>query len=491
MPLRSRPAAILTIGTLGCAGVFLLYRFVLARQTSADLGGIEHSVIYHLQRLLDGQPLYSDPERLPYAINQYGPLYYLLMAAVCKAIHLRSDQVLALFAVSRTVSLVLNLAYAALVFTFARRIFAVGKTAALVTAVLAFIFLEPTSYSRPDSLSHLLILLCLFLFFRWMKQPNVRVLATCGILCAISLFAKQNAFVAPLIVGLWLLGHQQFRPLLLFTAAFFFALVLCLGIGHALFGIRNLWQNLVLGVDNGLSLNWFYDQLLKKLFSSFGLVFLFCALLHWKLQNSDPLSRFANFSLLVLFGCATLLAFKWGSTNGYYTEWWTLVFLCTAALWQSQARSAMPVAGALSWFAAVVLAVRTGLIMYPLMEATRPSIREEQAMFYQNDVALCKRIGQYLEPGDKVMINTLRTQSFYVNLLYPNLVLPQFEIVYFTTYHRNVFNYSEMDRYIKAGGAKVILQPRNARDGHFTNNIPANYIPVDSTHAIVVWKRVP
>ena len=56
----------------------LLLRLHLVSAYAPELGGIESNVIYTLQRILDGYPLYVDPAAPPYAITQYTPLYYYL-----------------------------------------------------------------------------------------------------------------------------------------------------------------------------------------------------------------------------------------------------------------------------------------------------------------------------------------------------------------------------------------------------------------------------
>ena len=96
-------------------GIYLIYRIVLIFYPQPDAGGVENNVIWFIQRLLDGRHLYTDPESPPYAVAQYTPLYYYITAGIGKIIGISPEDVLSVFRLSRTVSLICNLGYAGLI----------------------------------------------------------------------------------------------------------------------------------------------------------------------------------------------------------------------------------------------------------------------------------------------------------------------------------------------------------------------------------------
>ena len=141
--------------------LFLAYRIMVVIYPQPDAGGVEGNVVYFIQHILDGQSLYTDPELPPYAIAQYTPLYYYLVAAISKLCAVSADNVAGIFITSRVVSLILNLCLVAVIYKIAKKYFEAGRSASLIVGFISFIFLEITSFSRPDSLYHFLFFISL------------------------------------------------------------------------------------------------------------------------------------------------------------------------------------------------------------------------------------------------------------------------------------------------------------------------------------------
>ena len=152
------------IGWLFCLTflIFLLYRILLIKTVQTDLGGIENAVVYFIQRSLAGISIYTDPELAPYSINQYGPLYYMLAHFAGSIAGTDPDDVLSVFMLNRTISLVLNILYVSVIILIASHIFSLGTRKSMAAAVICFIFLEITSFARTDSLKHFLIFLSIY-----------------------------------------------------------------------------------------------------------------------------------------------------------------------------------------------------------------------------------------------------------------------------------------------------------------------------------------
>ena len=128
--------------------LFLLVRIAGIFVISPDPWGIiENSVIYSVQRMLAGFPLYADPEQPPYAITQYSPIYYQLLYGLARVFNITPDDPLSIYKISRSVSLVFNLAFSGTLALIATRIFEFRKSVALMIAMVSFLILERHSYS--------------------------------------------------------------------------------------------------------------------------------------------------------------------------------------------------------------------------------------------------------------------------------------------------------------------------------------------------------
>ena len=101
--------------------IYLLYRLLLISNPYPDLGGVENNVVYFIQRLLSGELLYTDPEKVPYSITQYSPFYYYITKSIGNLLGIQADEVMRVFMLSRSVSLCLNLLYAGIIYLIGKK----------------------------------------------------------------------------------------------------------------------------------------------------------------------------------------------------------------------------------------------------------------------------------------------------------------------------------------------------------------------------------
>lgn len=191
----------------------LAYRIILIYSHKPDLGGVENSVVYFIQRTLDGYPLYTNPELPPYAINQYPPLYYYIAAFFAKISGVHPEQVIRVFMVNRTAGLVLNLLYVLMVYLTSRHIFLITRSKTLVIILFCFIFLSAPSFARPDSLNLFVFYLVLYTFFTYIKKQKNKtlLLALSAFLCVIAFYSKQTSLSLPLLIGGWLILQKNLK----------------------------------------------------------------------------------------------------------------------------------------------------------------------------------------------------------------------------------------------------------------------------------------
>lgn len=458
-------------------GVSIIYRISLIGLTMPDVGGVEGNIIYFIQRILDGQPFYTDPEKTPYAIAQYSPSYYYIVATIARLAGAGPDDLLLLTGVNRSVSLFFNLAYITTVFLIARNIYSVSARAAFVTAVLSFIFLEITSFGRPDSSNHFFFLLTLYLFMKVLKKEeaggSTRLLTSgAAIVAVIALFSKQTSFVLPLIIGWWLLWKKKYNQLLWFSAAYIATAAAFFFMVSQLLGYTLFYKNAVLGINNGIGLGWFRHAVLEPFYLGYGLLFLCLFICVWFLikKETRPLLHFSGTALVSLFILLNLIAFKNGSNPGYLTEWWTLLILLAAFYWKTICTAASQVSDKLPlvllWF---VLTMKLIGVSKSVLKTASPSLRAAAYTAYAQQKALADTIRSSLGENDKyvVFLNYHTADGYLSNLLFRHAVAPQMDIIGLAAYEGKVYDYSDLDRALTDGRIQWLVTKTTGVQKHF------------------------
>src|SRR5690348_10182121 len=88
---------VLLLALAGVGFVAFLCRAIQALSPTLDLGGLERNVAVGIARLLRGESLYTNPEQPPFAIIQYGPVYYVIVAGICRVLGIGAERVEAIF----------------------------------------------------------------------------------------------------------------------------------------------------------------------------------------------------------------------------------------------------------------------------------------------------------------------------------------------------------------------------------------------------------
>lgn len=464
-------------------GIYLIYRVVLIFYPHPDAGGVENNVIWFIQRLLDGHHLYTDPESSPYSIAQYSPLYYYITVGIGKIAGISPDDVLSVFRLSRTVSLIFNLAYIGVIILIVKNVFSASLLKGFLAAVFAFIFLEITSYSRPDSLELLLFFLSIYCTGRWLNkkesgEKSGGFFIWSIVFAVLALFSKQSSVMLPLIMLVWLIRKKWFKESGVYLLLYFSLLAAGLFLVHYESGLKALYQNTILGINNGVSPYWFFNHIVTDFYQEFGLLWvpvLVMVLLLLKKERNDRY-LFLSIALLLIFISSNLFAVKWGSSPGYFTEWCGLVFIGIAVLDNSVMAAVKlihPQFG--SFVIAFVLIVKMSLIVYPMLEKVRPEGRRQMWAGYKMEQELAGLIKTKLgnDSGHKVFNNLYSPASWLNNLLFRQTVLPQYEVVIFGTWKRKVFDYDRFRKEMQDGTVQYILggptgEPLLFSELHFT-----------------------
>lgn len=487
-----------------CVTTFLLYlvvRVVLIFYPQPNIGGVEINVIYFIQRLLDGQTFYTDPELSPYAIAQYSPLYYYITAGAGKLFGIGADDLYEVFVVNRSISLILNLIYIFIVFKIASTIFLASRRNSFYAAIIAFIFLEITSFGRPDSLNHVFFMFSLYAFMRAILSRNnsteTKWIILSGLIAGIALFSKQTSIILPGLFGIWLLMEKKIRLLFVFGFSYFIIISLMLFLIDILTGSLFLfYKNGIMGINNGIGLHWFRTVIVSDYYYSFGLVFVLAAIgiFFILIKEQTKLARFAILSLLFLFVTLNLVALKFGSNPGYFTEWWTLLFILIAARWPGiieKARvsySRLPVV-ALS----AIIVVKLALLTKPLNAIFIDTPFSKAFAQYNEQKKMATKILQQVLPGEDytMFCNYYTTDYFLSSFLFRHAVMPQMDIVMLASYAQRDYNYEDFVNKLKNGKFKWMLTMNHGIQKQFFDIHLDQYQLVDSSNTFHLYQYKP
>ncbi len=300
-----------------------------------DISGSETSTIFPVQLLMDGRPVYSDPEQPPFALSQYTPVYFLITASLLKLTPWGPDDLHRIFFASRAVSLAVVLAAVALfgilVYRYTGRKLIAALAGLLVFHILGFWHL---TNSRPDSLLVLMTVVFLGAMFRAVTASDggniwwyVAAAAAVG-----SFFVKQSGMIQVIVIGAFCVVEARWRllaRLVILSALVFLTMLWILPVNN----YQVFFANIIGGVANSISFAWFFDWTLDKLLRTFSpfIALAFALSLHWIVKSGRPLHRFVAVALPLFFFFDLAISLKIGAGVGYFQDF-IIVNIFAAAL---------------------------------------------------------------------------------------------------------------------------------------------------------------
>lgn len=328
----------LVILILCLMAIQLGFRVRLITDHRVDLGAQEINVVYGIQKIMLGRPLYEDPEAPPFDVMQYTPAYYFLCAGTGSVVGIEVNDTYALFLLSRIISLLLTLTTCWLIYLLCRSLGA-DAWMGVAAAALVFALHSEQFYSRIDSLYALFFAAALLVFVRSLRILPAEGLAgdgkkwfVCALLCALAFLTKQTGVLIIGIIGLHLAIERSWRMLGRFTIAC--ALLIAAGLGLLLMDSapEDLWKNTVQGLMNGLAERPFHhyrDPGVYKFYVGWHLAAV--ALMWLFLRTGNAVFRFLAVAMILslLFGVAG--SFKQGSGSHYLFEFHLFVVVSCVA----------------------------------------------------------------------------------------------------------------------------------------------------------------
>ncbi len=459
------------LSVLVAVGVFLLLflgRVGLISSYHHDLGGVEPNIIYGVQQLLDGKPLYSDPNQPPYAVVMYSPLYFHFTAAIGRLTNVNPHEPIEVYRISRSVAFFFNLVFIGMLLLILVRHFNIRVLVAMVVCSLVFSYLRITDFGRPDSLYHLMALMTMAGFLEYLKTEQQRWWVLASVLSVVSIFAKQSGLIVPFILLFYLMFYgNNFRQLLqtLGIMVISFAVLWLLFSGDSYV----FWQNVYQGVSNGVSWDWFKRRILffymRELALFAGLVLALSAL--FLVRDYSNSKKFVGVAVLGFFFFALLTSLKWGSMPSYFTPFLTMGWIgITAWLYSDQQtikyhQDAVFGLVALCCFATEV----------PHKYNTFRDKEDTTAYYQSKQVANYLKEEANIQPTDHLLAlvdkQYLMEKHFLNNFLFQHAILPSKDIFTCCSYPLKKFDYSILNKQAEHGLIKYLVRNKNASKATF------------------------
>ncbi len=451
--------------------LFFSYWLSLVFANSPNIAGVENNIVYFVQRILSGSSLYSNPEEAPYAIAQYSPLYYCLVAAVAKTIGINAEDITTLFILNRVVSLVLILSISCCVYHIGKKGFEFTRKKSLLLAAAVFIFMEISSFARPDSLANATWFLSFLIFLVSQQKRNPSLLLVASALVAtIAVFSKQSAITLPTLCAVWFLYMRLYRFFLIYTISFLGFLVIGIITISSTVGLWVFYMNVIKGIDNGINLTIYFNYIVQRFLASQGLLWiaLMAPILIMLFKKKGKREILLAMLIAGQFVASCLSAMKYGASSNYFTEWWILILIGSACCWPYFSKAVKLVdPGSLYVMLFTILFFRTITIFYPFYQELFAKNKIQRQQKYQTEQKVASFIRTDASENKFLVYNNVFSPDSYLNnLLFKEAIMPQNDIVVLGTYNRKVFNYSQFLRQIKNGEIRyLIINTNEARPG--------------------------
>ncbi len=466
-----------------CFLFILILRVYMIFPYQSDLGGVESNVIYTTLRGMAGYDIYTNPEKPPFSITQYSPLYYYATIGICKALLISPDQLHQVYEVSRSFSLLCNLVFASICVWILGGIFKVKGVLKWLAGIFSFVYLEVESFSRPDSLYNLFVLLTIGIFLSFLqkeeKTARVRFFILAASFSIITLFVKQSGIYLPCLIlfyTLFLFPSWKYFMLAVLVMAMTSGLLLWTTTGN---DIGVFFQNVIGGVNNGISYQWWIERMLVKhlqresIFDIFGL---FLGL--WYLAKGKNHShRFLGLCALTMFLFANVTGVKIGSAPNYFTEFLAITFIMIIVFVYDHRNSIQQIPKLQKHYPILLLLgfiFTLGLRTLFLLK-TYPKFKSIDYGTYLADQEVVKFLKEDGLEGDDLVFTTTHRYDFLNKLMFRNSAFPQKEIVVVNP--SGAFDYAAFHEAVQNGTLKYFIM---REDGSYEDpGVDATFLGVD------------
>ncbi len=452
--------------------VTLLLRIILIGYYNNNLGGIELNVVYGIQRLLLGQPLYQDPTTGSFAVIQYTPLYYYLIAGIARVAGIKASDVQSVFELCRTIALVFNLLTIG-VCAVVIRTMGFNWLKSITFSLPLLMALTSHYYTRGDSMHLFLFVAAIWAFISYTRKNAVLYIILAALLTAGCFMVKQSGLLCFGITGCYILFiERRFLAAVIYTAsAILFSgllAIIFIGAGNMHLFYLNAW----LGLKNGIDVSFLYSMFISQFFLDLVPFYLLGGVMAWFAIKKVPDKTYrilaAGAALSFMFAVVTGL--KKGSSNNYFTEFLILVMLALPYFVQyaNEQKLSFQLAKyriSIYHFATGVLIIlitskTIGFFSAVYIEKGFKNYREE----YVRDLLLYDYFRQslHIRPGEKIFFTERR---FLDNLFIEYAIMPTKDVttlVYMA--NKTTYNYFGFINGMNTGMIKYIVTDERRDD---------------------------
>jgi len=463
--------------------ITLFIRILLINYYDFNLGGIEPNVIYGIQRILLGQPLYQDPSAGSYAIIQYTPFWYYLIAGIAKLMshdnYRQGLDVQGLYVLCRVVALIFNLLTAGVCMLIIRR-WGISWLRSLVFAMPSLMVLTVHYYTRGDSMHLFLFVAAIYAYICYQEKRKLLHVISAALFSAACIMTKQSGVLVAGIISIGFFADRKYDVALLYVA--------CLALfswGIARSFNQGDWytfyQNTVLGLKNGIDLSFLYTIFISQFFLDMVPCYILGGLMIFIAMKKVADKTYQT--LLLGMACSWLFAvitgLKIGSSNNYFTEFLILLLVSLPYLLYNEqgkhvlftylGKKATTRVVAYIAFFILITSKTSGLFTAMYIEKNFKNDKKE----YTNDQMLYEYFRNVLNirSGEYVFF----TERRYLDNVFVNYSIMPTKDVVAQTYSANktTFDYSGLIKKMNLGLIKYIITDKRRDD----INICADSLP--------------
>lgn len=452
--------------------ITLFLRIVLIGYYNNNLGGIELNVVYGIQRILLGQPLYQDPAAGSFAVIQYTPLYYYFVASIGRLAGIKALDVQSVFELCRIIALIFNLLTIVLC-TFIIRSMGFSWAKSVVFSLPLLLVLTSHYYTRGDSMHLFLFVAAIWAYLHYSKKGSILYIVLAALLTAVCILVKQSGLLCLGITGCCMIFvERRYLPAIIYATltVIFSGLIAVIFIGPG--DLHLFYLNAWLGLKNGIDLSFLYSMFISQFYLDLIPFYLLGGMMAWfaleKIQNKTYQILAAGTVLSFLFAVFTGL--KKGSSNNYFTEFLNMVLLALPIFLQyvSEQKSSFRIAKfriliysfSLIAFVILITSKTVGFFSVVYIEKGFKNNRDE----YKRDVLLYDYFKKslHIQPGEKIFFTERR---FLDNLFIEYALMPTKDVtsmVYLA--NKTTYDYTGFIKGMNTGMIRYIVADEQRND---------------------------
>jgi len=450
--------------------IVFLERLFIIFSYEAHTAGIDNNFDYPIIRSLAGFSIYPDPTEYPYAVNPYAPLFFIICKWVAVLLRLTAEDTIAIYRVSRSVCLLADTATCLLLFKMLRTCARGSRIVAVACTTIFFTIVSYLGYTinRADALFLFFFASVFFMLLRLSSKKNAGQAVLLAALVTLCIFSKQNGISLLVLVPAWLLLERNYRQLLLFvccTVLFFAGAYLYF---ERVYTNHFFSDHIINALKNKIDPRWFYVYVLKLISSTYLTLPLLLSLVvavQGIAVNKNPLLTKLGIVFILQFFFSTALAFKWGSSLGYYNESFFLCFILLTTFYNSDAGPKIsgfihiPAMYTYPAFCLLLFHMVAQLFFFFI------NSRAETHQKYNEQVQIANYLKSAIGAQDKYVMDLSNPDfNFFKNLLYKESAAPNMDAVSCCTLPDSIFNYSGLTNGLINGKIAFLIENKTVAE---------------------------